>query len=174
MSGRLLPLPAGARRGNAGSGPRQRVFTVSGEAVNSLGLIESRCCGFGLIHPPPPPPLDNVSLKPLCKLTAFLCAEHRAGRTGHGHAGGSQSAPGPLCCCQLWSPALILPRSRSRLQRTDPLVTRNSRAGWLRVVGCRKTQNCAGEAPEGSQERIQRAEVEKIKGNSLGAGKSKQ
>lgn len=122
LAPRLLPLPAGARRGNAGSGPRQRVFTVSGEAVNSLGLIESRCCGFGLIHPPPPPPpLDNVSLKPLCKLTAFLRAEHRA-------AGGPRPlrgsrALGTLHCHQLRSSALILPRSRCQLRRTDPLVT---------------------------------------------------
>lgn len=61
-------------------GRSERVFTVSGEAVNSPGLIESRCCGFGLIRPPPPPPLDNVSLKPLCKLTAFLRAERWGSR----------------------------------------------------------------------------------------------
>lgn len=100
-----------AWRGNAGSGPRQRVFTVSGEAVNSLGLIESRCCGFGLTHPPPPPPLDNVSLKPLCKLTAFLCAEHQAaggprpratGTPGahvpRGHLAAASSAPPHSSC----------------------------------------------------------------------------
>jgi len=49
-----------------------------GKDVKLPTLIESRCCGFGLIRPPPPPSLDNVSLKPLCKLTAFLCAEPAA------------------------------------------------------------------------------------------------
>lgn len=49
-----------------------------GKDVKLPALIESRCCGFGLIRPPPPPSLDNVSLKPLCKLTAFLRAEPTA------------------------------------------------------------------------------------------------
>lgn len=124
-----LCLPR-AWRGNAGSGPRQRVFTVSGEAVNSLGLIESRCCGFGLTHPPPPPPLDNVSLKPLCKLTAFLCAEHWAAG-GHGH--GPRARRGLTCLGATWLPPALLLRTHpapvpvpAGTERTDPLL----KHGW--------------------------------------------
>lgn len=108
--GMLLLSPAGARGETPGRDPvgcSECVFTVSeGEAVNSLGLIESRCCGFGLIRlPPPPPPLDNVSLKPLCKLTAFLRAERwgswrdtaaMALRALRGHFAVTSSAPPAL------------------------------------------------------------------------------
>lgn len=132
------------KEGTGRSGPwgepsscSEPVFAVSeGEAVNSPGLIESRCCGFGLIRPPPPPSLDNVSLKPLCKLTAFLRAE----------PGGSRR-PWPRCT------ALSLPRSGpGRVGRRDPLVENGPARdvdgdglGMLRVVGegCSETQGCA-------------------------------
>lgn len=138
------PFPFWGKEGTGRSGPwgepsscSEPVFAVSeGEAVNSPGLIESRCCGFGLIRPPPPPSLDNVSLKPLCKLTAFLRAE----------PGGSRR-PWPRCT------ALSLPRSRpGRVGRRDPLVENGPARdvdgdgmGMLRVVGegCSETQGCA-------------------------------
>lgn len=127
-----LRLPGHGREmpGQDPVGCSQCVFTVSGEAVNSPGLIESRCCGFALIRPPPPPPLDNVSLKPLCKLTAFLRAE-RWGH-GHGHGGGSQ-AVGLLCCrwlCSLHSscpgpgPGPGWEGVSIAVKRTDPFMTR--------------------------------------------------
>lgn len=115
-------------------GRSERVFTVSeGEAVNSPGLIESWCCGFGLIRPPPPPPLDNVSLKPLCKLTAFLRAEHQGSRQAtatmgahvlRGRFAATGSAP-PHLSCPGPGPSPGLEKGTTAVKRTDPLITRN-------------------------------------------------